>query len=413
MENVAPASDRRTEGRHALMIAHLFKLVWNRRRSNTLVVVEIFFCFLVVYAVLTAGAYLAEQYRYPLGFSYDNVWWVSVEYNDSPSFVQLQEQTARLLQAVQSMDEVERAGMAAISPYSGSSFIYSFEVQGHSFLSMKNSADATLDDVLGITVVRGRWFEEGDETHHWTPMIINEHLAREVYGNENPVGKVFPQVGGSERERRVVGVIRDFRQNGELSAPGNYFFDYAVSRDTNVVSPQSIVFKVRPGTNAAFEEHVVKRLQTEVPSVKFRVESLADMRSFAMQIKLVPLIIAGVVAGFLLLMAGLGLVGVLWQNVARRTREIGLRRAVGARATDVYRQILGELFVLVSFGLLAGTLLVLQVPLLGLIGGVSTGVYLTGLAAALCVMYILAFVCGVYPGILATRVQPTEALHYE
>ena len=71
-------------------------------------------------------------------------------------------------------------------------------------------------------------------------------------------------------------------------------------------------------------------------------------------------------AGFLLLMVALGLTGVVWQNVTQRIREIGLRRAKGARIENIHRQILGELVVMTSLALLVGVLLVAQVPLLPL-----------------------------------------------
>ncbi len=396
------------------MIVHLLTLVWNRWRSGMLVVVEIFFCFIVVYAVLAAGAYFAEQYAHPLGFSYENVWNISMEYRgEYPGAVEASERTQRLLQAVRSIDEAEEVASATVVPYGSSTYMRSFELKGHPVSVLSNWADAKFDDVMGIQPVRGRWFEEGDESQNWIPMIINEHLAQAIFGKEDPIGKLFPTMSEGERERRIIGVIRDFRSGGELSVPDNYYFEYAVSKDTNAMMPRDIVFRVRAGTQAGFSERLVERLHAEYPDTIYRIKALVDMRKSAMQTKLVPLLIAGIVAGFLLLMAGLGLVGVLWQNVSRRTREIGLRRAVGAGVRDIYKQILGELFVLMSFALLVGTLLVLQVPLLNLISNVPVSVYFTSLAGALGVMYLLALVCGLYPAILATRIQPTEALHYE
>ncbi len=396
------------------MIAHLFTLVWNRWRAGILVVVEIFFCFIVVYAVLTAGVYFAEQYTHPLGFSYENVWRISLEqrreyYNAAEEY----EQTQQLLHVVRSLDEVVNAATATVVPYSSSTYTSSFEYKNKSVSSMLNWADEDFDDVMGIRPIRGRWFEKGDEVHSWSPLVINEGLARRIFGDADPVGKAFPSSSEGERERRIIGVVSDFRQGGELSAPGNYYFQYAITRDTAAMMGRDIVFTLRPGTPPIFSERLLQRLHAEYPNMIYRLKPLVEMRSSSMQARLVPLLIAGIVAGFLLLMAGLGLVGVLWQNVARRTREIGLRRAVGAGVRDIYVQILGELFVLMSFALLIGTLIVVQIPMLELIGGVPASVYFVGLAGALGVMYLLALACGLYPAILATRIQPTEALHYE
>ena len=121
----------------------------------------------------------------------------------------------------------------------------------------------------------------------------------------------------------------------------------------------------------------------------------------------------GLIATFLLLMVGLGLVGVLWQNVSQRTREIGLRRAIGGTAQMLYRQILGELLVIATLGIFAATILVMQAPLLNLIAVVKASVFILGLGISLVLMYFITFICGLYPSWLAMEIHPSEALHYE
>jgi putative ABC transport system permease protein len=106
------------------------------------------------------------------------------------------------------------------------------------------------------------------------------------------------------------------------------------------------------------------------------------------------------------------LVGVLWQNVTQRTREIGLRRAKGATQQHVHAQILGELFVLASIGVFLGFIVVVQFPLLDLIG-IEARVFAFGLGVSLVLIYALTLTAGLYPSWLATKVQPAEALHYE
>jgi len=107
-------------------------------------------------------------------------------------------------------------------------------------------------------------------------------------------------------------------------------------------------------------------------------------------------------------MANLGLLTVL-----RRRREIGLRRALGATGRGVSLQVLGELLVVTTAGLLLGAALAVQVPLLGVIGWVSNGVYVVAMALATLTIYGLTVVSALYPSWLATQVQPAEALHYE
>ncbi len=99
--------------------------------------------------------------------------------------------------------------------------------------------------------------------------------------------------------------------------------------------------------------------------------------------------------------------------LSQRTREIGLRRACGAPAGSIHLQVLGELLVISSVGLGLGTLLVIQIPLLDLVGFLTTEVYIYSLIASLALIYGLTLACGIYPSRLATRVQPVEALRWE
>jgi putative ABC transport system permease protein len=121
----------------------------------------------------------------------------------------------------------------------------------------------------------------------------------------------------------------------------------------------------------------------------------------------------GLVAGFLMLMVALGLLGVLRQNVTQRTREMGLRRAKGAAKVDVQRQILAEIGVMTTLALLAGVLVAIQFPLLDIIYFVEPHIYAIGLAISVTAIYLLTFACAWYPSRMATRVEPAEALRYE
>jgi putative ABC transport system permease protein len=176
---------------------------------------------------------------------------------------------------------------------------------------------------------------------------------------------------------------------------------------------RNLVLETAPGTPAAYEEEVLARLGAVAPEWSFVVRPMAQMRSTSFRLRLAPVVAGAVVAAFLVLMVTLGLVGVLWQNVVRRTRELGLRRATGATRRDVRRQISRELLLFTTLALGLGILLAVQLPVLDLLPALGAGVFAAGLALAAGLIYALVLVAALYPSWLASRVEPAEALRWE
>jgi len=408
------------------MIKHLCKLVWNRKRINFLVTLEIFFSFLVVFAVIVFAVYYTDNYRRPLGFDYQNVWYIGVERRagsgdkDKP---QQLETSRRLLAALREFGEVESAAGVWGAPYSNGNWTSGRDDKktGKSIHFGCNPVTDDLKDVLGLRMVSGRWFGKEDDGASYNPVVINRKLARDLFGDEDPVGKDISDPEDKKKvETRVVGLIDDFRKNGEFAELSGYVlyrndltFKPGARGNIQGDPPRSLLIKVRPGTTAAFEEKLLARLQTEAKDWSFSIKPLVEMRASVFQEYLVPMAAFGLVAGFLLIMVGLGLTGVLWLNVTQRTKEMGLRRAKGATRRRIYKQILGELFIVTTIGLLVGTLVVVQFPLLDFMGFASPEVYTASIFISLGLIYLLTTVCGLYPSLLATRIHPAEALHYE
>ncbi|MBT5059090.1 MAG: hypothetical protein HOM68_21280, partial [Gemmatimonadetes bacterium] len=155
------------------------------------------------------------------------------------------------------------------------------------------------------------------------------------------------------------------------------------------------------------------RIQSITTDLRLEFSTLEQSRSAAFKWRLLPLWIGAAIAALLIGMVGLSLLGVIWQNVTQRTAEIGLRRAVGGPILRVQMQFVGELMVITSIAVVIGAGLILQFPLLDLVTSVSNGVYLASLGVAALVIYLLAMACALYPSLMATRIAPSDALHYE
>jgi putative ABC transport system permease protein len=400
---------------------HLLKLIWNRRRTNLLVMTEIFFSFVVLLFVIGVGLYCADNYRQPLGFSYADVWRVSIESaqgGPGPNLTAAEaaETRRQLLLAAQDLPQIESAAISYTSPYDNGTWSTDYDVNGKHFEYMLDTVTDDFKTVVGLEVVRGRWFDRQDEGAAIEPVVVNEFLAAAAFGAEDPVGRLMPQDKDREANerpaKRIIGVIRDFRQHGEFDPPGGYMFlRYSFAKVTE--TPRLLLVKVRPGTTAAFEETLTRRMQDIARSWSFKVQSLAELRAANHRLRLAPLLAIGLIATFLVLMVALGLTGVLWQNVTQRTRELGLRRAKGATARNIYAQIVGEILVMTTLALVLAVLLAAQLPFLGILNYVPPRVLVASMLAAVAALYSLATLCGLHPARLATRVQPAEALHYE
>lgn len=397
------------------MIRHLLRLTWNRKRSSALVALEIFASFLVLFIVVTLGIWSLHLYRQPLGYSYANVWNVTMELGETGGDASEggeEERLGRLLQELRSIDKVEKVAAAFNVPYDHSTSQSSHDVNGRQIEFESSSVSEGYAEVLGIKPIAGRWFEPADLALAHESVVINASLAHDLFGDESAVGREFPKFSEGH-ETRIIGVIEAFRKNGELSIPVNFLFHLRKPHDPNGWSMRNLILRVSPTAGIATEQEILARARAIAPTWSCELRRLEDARTESFQLTLAPLAVGALIGAFLLLMAGLGLLGVLWQNVARRTRELGLRRAAGASATDVRRLILLEVVVITSISILPGAILIAQLPLLGVTAYVPAGVIAVGAVSAAALIYLLTFLCGYYPSWMATLIEPAEALRAE
>lgn len=398
------------------MTRHLLRLIWHRKRSNLLVMTEILLSFLVLFGVVTIALFYTSNFRHPLGFRYQDVWCLEIG-RPGDWTTEGGAEVRRLVSAIEELAPVQSAASAFTGPFENASWSSSYQHEGRSFDYGMNVVSDHFQDAMGLDVVRGRWFGPEDDGVAFRPLVINERMAQAVFPGQDPLGKVVPQENprGEEpsREMRVIGVIRDFRQHGEFSTPQQYAFHRQAGPVTGMAPPRMIVVKVRPGTTAAFEEALMARAQAVAPDWSFTIKPATEKRETNHRLYLGPMAVVSLIAGFLLLMVGLGLTGVLWQSVTQRTREIGLRRAKGASIPAIHGQFLGEILVMTTLSLAVGIVAAVQLPLFDQVTGIGSGVYLTSLAISTLAIYCLTAACGYYPSRIATRVPPAEALRYE
>lgn len=399
------------------MFRHLLKLTWKRKSRNLMLSLEILLAFAIVFGVAAFGLRYAQLYRMPLGFDGAGVWSVSIDSGshrdariDATAYETLRRGLAEL-------PEVAGVAFASFEPYAMSTISTDLRRSAGSkqvYTEMMDADDA-LARVLGLNLVEGRWFSQFDNGSAQRPVVINRRMAEAIFPGERAVGQQFIDGTGAKitTSYRVVGVVDEYRAKGELAAPVNFVFT-RFEAGKNERDARTILLKLRLGTERDFERRLNARLKLIRNDWSYEITPLSGKRASMMKSRTIPLIVVGVIAAFMLLMVAFGLFGALWQNTTQRIPEIGLRRALGASAAEIYRQIVAEQFLLSSIAIALGLVLLVQLPLTGVLGEhLNWTVFLAAAALSMAVIYLLSLLCALYPGWRASRLSPTEALHYE
>jgi putative ABC transport system permease protein len=263
---------------------------------------------------------------------------------------------------------------------------------------------------IGIPVLRGRTLNEGDLSKKPENVVVNETFARSFIGDEDPIGK---RVKALDRElHEIVGVVGDARQWGlDRQASAEIYFSFAqlsLGQEATLVvrtggDPASLAGAVRNAIGEVTHEAPITRVR---PMTQVVEESMASSRF--------NMILMTIFAGVALMMASIGLYGVISYSVSQRTHEIGIRMALGASRPSVLSLVLrnGMTLALIGIGLGVGAALGLTRLMASLLYGVSPTDPLTFIVISLILTGVALVACFV-PAHRATRVDPMIALRYE
>ena len=397
------------------MFRHLMKLIWKRKSRNLMLSLEILLAFLLVFGIAAFGTRCYQLYTMPTGITTDDVWSVSIEVANNVRVKDDPQVLDRFKRALMDLPEVERVAFSNFPPFANSRMTEDFVVPGGAKVGTDEMEVS--DDYFAVTgtpLVEGHGFSAADDGATALPVVINRRLAKALFPGQSALGKAFVKDDRNPAKRtpmKVVGIVDEYRTRGELTAPDNFALVRWTPKGDD---PQTILLKLKPGVPRAFESALVAKLKLVHNDWGYAVSPLSDMRATMLREDLIPLVVLSVIAAFLLVMVAFGLFGVLWQNTTLRIPEIGLRRAVGAGAGDIYRQIIGEQLLLSSFGMLIALVLLVQLPITGALGeALSWGVFGAATALSMGMIYLLSLLCALYPGWRASRLSPTQALHYE
>jgi predicted permease len=266
-------------------------------------------------------------------------------------------------------------------------------------------------EAMGIPLVAGRRFSERDNQTAPKVVIINEAAVRKYFPGENPIGRRFGGTFERSGELEIVGIVSDVKYNSVRDAvPPTKYVPYpqtvlyqATLELRTTGDPTSVVSAVREAIRQVDPNLPILSVSTQTDQIERR---FAQEKVFAQACALF-----GALA---VLVASIGLFGLMSYNVARRTNEIGIRMALGARGRDVTRMVMGESLILVLAGIAIGGSVALAAGrfVSTLLFGVAPTDPATIALAALLMMIVSAFAAFV-PARTASRVDPMIALRCE
>jgi putative ABC transport system permease protein len=319
----------------------------------------------------------------------------------------------QLLDRLGNLPGVEAASLASTVPLQGSSYGNSISIEGRADFNIRyNIVTPSYPDTMGIPLLLGRRFREQDDARSPRVAIINETFARYAWPNESPVGKFFKwKDRAGDQPIEIIGVARDAKSQDLFQSPPRIaYLPLAQKYDGGMTL--HLRTSTRPEQLVAAARQEIRLLDPKLPI--YNVKSLEQYRHDALSEKRIQAVLITGFGLLALVLASLGLYGVLSFNIAQRAHEIGIRMALGASQRDVLRLVVGQGIKLIAVGIalgLAGAFAATRV-LQSLLFGVSPTDSLTFVAIPLMLLIVSLLACWI-PAQRAAKVDPMIALRHE
>jgi putative ABC transport system permease protein len=325
-----------------------------------------------------------------------------------------------LRQRVSALPGVEAAGATVSLPLGGSHYGVGrpFVPEGRPL-----ATDETIDsdyfvvtpgylETMRINVKAGRSFTERDTAASPPVVIVNENLARRIFAGEDPIGKRITMWPVEKFAREIVGVVGAVKTR-ELAKETGYqtYVPYAQDAGWGALS-LAVRTKGEPEALTTAVRGAILSIDKNQPA--YDIKTMDDVFSASVANTRLVALLFGAFSMFALLLASIGIYGVIAYSVAQRTHEIGIRLALGAQTTDVRRMIITQGMVLTLIGAVLGLAAAFAATrvMRGLLYGVSATDPLVFIAVSLLLTVVALLACYI-PARRATKVDPMIALRYE
>ena len=324
------------------------------------------------------------------------------------------------LRRVQQLPGIEAAGLTVVLPLSGSNTDSSFAIEGRELRPNEPGPDEELRivtadyfRVLRTPLLRGRFFSKGDNVDAPGVAIINDALAKKYWLNEDALGKRITFSDTRKPDVKwltIVGIVRSIRHRGlDVDPAPEYYLPLAQRPQSSMILAVRSVQDSRGLASAIRRE--IQSIDPDQPIANVR--TLENVTADSVAPRRMSMVLLGAFAGIALLLAGVGIYGVISYLVVQRTHEIGVRMALGAQRSDVLRLVVGHAAKLVGIGTLIGLLLALfstrtLSALLYNVGAFDAGIFIFVTIALAAIAVLASYI----PALRATRADPMIALSH-
>ena len=386
----------------------------NRNRLRSLLVVsEVGLALtLLVVAGLLIRSFLRLQQVEP-GFNSKNVLTMQVALPQTRYPGEEQQVTffRQLLQRIEALPNVEAAGLINSLPLSGQGAALTFQIAGASpgeqLDTQYRVASPNYFSAMNIPLLRGRLFTERDDLKAPGVVIINQAMARRYFPNEEPLGKRIG-FGGGPFWCEVIGIVGDVRHYKLASEPQPEAY---LSNFQDPWRYMTLVIRTPDDHN------IIGQIRKEILAVDkdqpvYNIRTMEELLSGAVAQPRFNLWLLGMLAGVALLLAVVGIYGVMSYLVVQRSQEIGVRLALGADQKQILKLVVGQGMILSLLGVAVGLVaaFALTRTISSLLYGVTATDPITFIAVSV-LMLGVAVVANLIPALRATKVNPVVALH--
>ena len=339
----------------------------------------------------------------------------TTKYSDAP---RQQAFFNQLFERIDAIPGVVASGSTSFLPMAGLGAATNFEIvgqpkpeRGQSPVTDVRVVDHNYFKAMGVPLVRGRAFDSRDDGTKIRRIIINQTLANRHFPGEDPIGRSIIVGWFDEGPDEIVGIVGDVHQQDLETTPratiywppGRFTYPFATIAIRTAGDPRSIV----PAAVAALHEIDPNVAAADIKTMDEVIDASVAQRRFTMML-------LAAFAGLALVLAAVGIYGVIGYSVSQRTQEIGIRMALGAQRAAVLRMVVGQAMTLAAIGLAAGAVgaWLLTRLMQKLLFGVTPSDPVTFVAVSAS-LALVAVVAASIPGLRATRVDPVVALRAE